>query len=116
MMLTGHRQQFGTPITTRRLGGMLKKVGVNATRDKDQSQRGYYYSAFSHAWKTLKVWQELAKESITPPPIDTLDGLDTLDTLKEGGTGGQLLDASDGKDTLDTSEEGVVGDDPTLGF
>ena len=90
----GTGSRFGTPITPRRLAGMLKKVGVNATRNKDQSQRGYYFSAFSHAWKTLKVWQELGKESITPPQIDTLDGLDTLDTSKEG----------------------VGGDDPTLGF
>lgn len=86
-MLTGHRQQFGTPITPRRVGGTLKKVEVNTTRDKDQSQRGYYYSVFSHAWKTLKVWQELAKGSITPLPIDTLDGLDTLDTSGGGGGG-----------------------------
>lgn len=90
----GTGSRFGTPITPRRLAGMLKKVGVNATRNKDQSQRGYYFSAFSHAWKTLKVWQELGKESITPPQIDTLDGLDTLDTSKEG----------------------VGEDDPTLGF
>ncbi|KFI82379.1 uncharacterized protein DUF3631 [Bifidobacterium psychraerophilum DSM 22366] len=79
----GAASKFGTQITPRRLAGMLKKVGVNATRNKDQSERGYYYLAFREAWHTLHVWESLAKENITQPPIDGLDASDTIDTLKE---------------------------------
>ena len=101
----GTGSKFGTPITPRRLAGMLKKTGVNATRNKDQSRRGYYFSAFHNAWKTLKVWQELAKESIIRPQIDTLDKSDTLDTLKERPECHSLLEP----EHLSGSTVGVCG-------
>lgn len=37
----GAGSRFGTPITPRRLAGMLKKLGVNATGKREQSHRGY---------------------------------------------------------------------------
>ena len=88
----GVASKFGTKITPRRLAGMLKKVGVNATRNKDQSERGYYYTAFCEAWHTLHVWESLTKENITQPQIDTLDASDTIDTLKERGMQDGQLD------------------------
>jgi hypothetical protein len=64
---------------------MLKKVGVDATRDRKQTQRGYYYTAFRQAWDTLHVWESLAKEGITTPnPIDGSDASDTIDTSRKG--------------------------------
>jgi hypothetical protein len=81
----GSSSSFGTPITPRRLATMLKKVGVDATRDRKQTQRGYYFSAFRQAWDTLHVWESLAKEGINPPnPIDGSDALDTIDTSRKG--------------------------------
>jgi hypothetical protein len=81
----GSSCSFGTAITPRRPATMLKKVGVDATRDRKQTQRGYYYAAFRQAWDTLHVWDSLAKEGITPPqPIDGSDGSDTIDTSRRG--------------------------------
>lgn len=102
-------------LTSKRLASMLKKAGVEASRNRDHTKRGYRFTAFSQAWKTLKIWETLKLE---PPKLDTLDALDTLDTSREGmGEGSQpdLMDALDGKDTLDTSYESVGVDMSTSG-
>lgn len=73
----GSKSTYGSDISSKRLAGMLKKSGVQVSRNKSQEQRGYYRNSFAQAWAVLDT------HDVQKTKADTLDGSDTLDGLKE---------------------------------
>ncbi|KAA8821157.1 DUF3631 domain-containing protein [Bifidobacterium vespertilionis] len=71
-------------LTAKRLASMLKKAGVEASRNRERTKRGYRFTAFAQAWETLKIWEALKLEPPTPgmgasADADASDGSDTSD-------------------------------------
>ena len=73
----GSESAYGSDISSKRLAGMLKKSGIQVSRNKSQEQRGYYRNSFVQAWAVLNI------HDVQKTKADTLDGSDTLDGLKE---------------------------------
>ncbi|MBT1171421.1 DUF3631 domain-containing protein [Bifidobacterium sp. SO4] len=92
-------------LTTKRLASMLKKAGVEASRNRGHTKRGYRFSAFSQAWKALRIWETL---KLGPPRPNALDVVDMSNTFREGVNKSQqpeLPDVLAGKDASDTLYE-----------
>ncbi|MCH9276411.1 DUF3631 domain-containing protein [Bifidobacterium amazonense] len=85
-------------ITPKRLAGLLKKTGVHAGRNEDNTKRGYRIEALVKPWDSLRIWESLEPQGVKRPKIlDTLDALDTLDTSQKS--------AGDSAEPSETTDE-----------